>query len=749
MSTRRIAMLEGTKLVRAKAALFAGPGAEVRVDDAAGVIRNAAVMTCGTAMGHGFAIDAETLQQVASLINGQPDGVRVRLKHPETDPQTGAPKDGTATMVGRLRNARLVGQQVRGDVYLGDYAAAVPGYGDARTYLLKLAANDPTAIGLSAVIDYEPVPLPDASGRVLPTARVFDVLAVDFAEIPAANPNGLLSAKQPSPGASPARIVPLSKGVPHMELLQLLQSLGLDPAASTPEQIDAFVATLSPEQRAQVDAAGYKPATAAMSADAASDIKPDDQAAMGAKPAAKLSAKPQISPAIETRRVSALRQLGSTYGVGDGFVAQHVALGSDVETFVAAARAELAKRYAPTGSAVSVGDDRNIASLAGGISDGIRLRCGLRIEKPHDRSREFRGLSLAETARAYLNAIGVNTTGMSRTDVAKLVFNRGRLASLARAQLAHSTSDFSNILQDTVGKTLRTAYEELASTWEIWARRATAPDFKTISRTQLSEAPDLDRVFEGGEYTNGKFSDAKETYTLTKYGKIISITWESLINDDLDAFSRIPTAMGQAARRKEDDVAYFVLLNNAAMADTGNLFNSTAVTTAGGHANLSGASAAPTVALLNTAVSAMSLQKGPELKAPLNLRPQYFLVPPALSGTAWELVNSTSYVASNVNSNVKNRYGPGGQVNLTVIEEPRLQSGVTLNGTSAGGSSTAWYLAASTSQIDTVEVCFLADEPAPVVEEEDGFRVDGRQYKIRHTIAAKAIDFRGLYKYGT
>ena len=126
--------------------------------------------------------------------------------------------------------------------------------------------------------------------------------------------------------------------------------------------------------------------------------------------------------------------------------------------------------------------------------------------------------------------------------------------------------------------------------------------------------------------------------------------------------------------------------------------------------------------------------------------PKFILTGPLLAGTVWELVNSTTNPAS-ANSNVKNRFGAGGQVPLTPVVEPRLQGGVTLNGTTAAGSGTAWHLAADPSRIDTVEVCFLAEEPAPVTEEQDGFRVDGRQYKIRHTVAAKAIDYRGLYKH--
>jgi hypothetical protein len=45
-----------------------------------------------------------------------------------------------------------------------------------------------------------------------------------------------------------------------------------------------------------------------------------------------------------------------------------------------------------------------------------------------------------------------------------------------------------------------------------------------------------------------------------------------------------------------------------------------------------------------------------------------------------------------------------------------------------------------------VEYCYLQGAAGPVIESEMGFEVDGISYKCRLDFAAKAIDFRGLYK---
>ena len=48
--------------------------------------------------------------------------------------------------------------------------------------------------------------------------------------------------------------------------------------------------------------------------------------------------------------------------------------------------------------------------------------------------------------------------------------------------------------------------------------------------------------------------------------------------------------------------------------------------------------------------------------------------------------------------------------------------------------------------VDTVEVCFLADEPEPVTDDEIDFNTDDLHFKCRHTVVAKAIDWRGMFR---
>jgi hypothetical protein len=192
---RLFAALEAKVVSLRAAGAFAADG--VQVDAEKGIIRNCAVMTIGPARGHGFDIDKTSLEQLVSLISAEPDGVLMRFKHPTPEALGDGSyiePDSLGTDVGRLKNARIDGDSVRGDVYLGEWAKALPGQGDVWSYLISKAKNDPTGFGLSAVIAYDVEPIVSTSGAVTQlVARIESCNAVDFVGKPAANPNGLLA----------------------------------------------------------------------------------------------------------------------------------------------------------------------------------------------------------------------------------------------------------------------------------------------------------------------------------------------------------------------------------------------------------------------------------------------------------------------------------------------------------------------------------------------------------------------------
>lgn len=434
--------------------------------------------------------------------------------------------------------------------------------------------------------------------------------------------------------------------------------------------------------------------------------------------------------ATERQRATDITALCTRHAVPADKLAKYIADGTAVDAVRSAILDDLVERDASAGNGarnvtrVHTVSDETQTRLAG-LEEAFMHRVDAKA-KLTDNGRAYRGMSLMEMGREHLERSGVDTRGLDRMTLATRILNFRSGGSL-------TTSDFSSLLANVANKRLRQGYEENQPSYQRWARRAPdAPDFKSMSVVNLAGAPDLLQVNEHGEFKYGAMTDGKEVYSMLTYGRIVSLTRPSLINDDLRGFDRLVGAFGNSAARLENRTVYAILTANAALSDTGALFNSTAVTTAGGHANLAGSGTAISVTSLGTGRAAMRLQKGLQSEE-LNIAPSYLIVPATQENLAYQYT-SANYVPAT--SAAVNEFRAGGRTALEPIVEAILDA----------NSTTAWYLAASTGQVDTVEYCYLQGAAGPVIESEMGFEVDGISYKCRLDFAAKAIDFRGLYK---
>jgi len=360
-----------------------------------------------------------------------------------------------------------------------------------------------------------------------------------------------------------------------------------------------------------------------------------------------------------------------------------------------------------------------------GIEEALHSRVDARATLT-DNGRQFRSMSLLEIGREHLERAGLNTRAMDRMQLATqiLMFRSGGMMG---------TSDFASLLANVASKRLRRGYEENMPSYRVWARRApNAPDFKSMSVVNLAGAPDLLQTNEHGEFKYGAMTDGKETYALTTYGRIVSLTRQAIVNDDLRGFDRLVGAFGNSAARLENRTVYGILTTNANMGDGGALFNATAVTTAGGHANLTSSGTAISVTSLGVGRANMRAKKGLQSEE-LNLTPKYLIVPAGQEQLAYQYTSSQFVPAT---SSAVNEFRAGGRTALEPVVEAILDA----------SSDKSWYLAADSGAIDTVEFCYLDGAEGPVIESEVGFEVDGISYKCRLDFAAKAIDWRGLYK---
>lgn len=332
-------------------------------------------------------------------------------------------------------------------------------------------------------------------------------------------------------------------------------------------------------------------------------------------------------------------------------------------------------------------------------------------------ARQYRTQSLVRLGEEFLRDNGVETRGMSPQEIAK--------RALSFRTSFNTTSDFVSILENVATKTLRDAYQDSPRTFQPFCRQVSLADFKTTNRVQLGEAPILELVNEAGEYKSGTMAESKESIRLKTYGKIIPITRQVIINDDLDAFTRVPAAFGDSAAATESDVVWGLITANVLLGDGVALFSA-----ANSRKNLSGSAAAIAADKVTELRKLMRRQKGLSGSRPLNIIPEFILLPVALEGEWAKIAGPALTPATAANAT------PEFVRSMQPIVEPRLDD----------ASETAYFLAAAPTRIDTIEYAYLAGDEGVVVETEDTFDTDGIKIKARLDFGAAAIDFRGFAK---
>jgi phage major head subunit gpT-like protein len=281
---------------------------------------------------------------------------------------------------------------------------------------------------------------------------------------------------------------------------------------------------------------------------------------------------------------------------------------------------------------------------------------------------------------------------------------------------------------------LRKAYALAPVTWNRWCKTGSVSDFKQNSRITVGSFSSLATKIEGGEYQQGTIKEEKETIQALTKGRFLQLSREMIVNDDLGGFTDRARKMGRAAARTVEADVYTLLTSAAGagptMSDGGAFFNATAITTAGGHANLTSSGTAITVANIAIGEAAMMAQKDKGLNDFVVIQPRVLLCAPTKKQIAWEVVNSLTDVAQ---SNSAKRNYVQAQLNLEVVSSPYL-------------SGNPWYLFADPADTEAFEVAFLDGVQEPFIDEEIEFMTDALNMKVRLDYGIAAIDWRAGYR---
>lgn len=312
-----------------------------------------------------------------------------------------------------------------------------------------------------------------------------------------------------------------------------------------------------------------------------------------------------------------------------------------------------------------------------------------------------------------------------------------------------SSSDFANYLADKATKRLMWSYNDVSASWRRYARTYSVSDFKPILFTTVTEMQDLLPIGEDGEYHDSQISEiVGPSLTVSKFGRLFSLTREAIINDDLNQLRDRPAAMGRSAARTMSHAMVAKLEANPNAYDGTALFHTN-------HANiLSGSQYALSEDTLAQAITKLRLQTDANGNR-IGLRPRMLVIPAELELTARRILQSTTvplagYTKGSTDA-AATAHGYGGNNVLSGIVEPVVEEYLT--------DANDWYLFADPNEAPVLAVGFLNGKETPdIMLRDPGMRLvlggsdpysmefDEIVWKVRHEWGNGVFDWRGAVK---
>lgn len=364
-----------------------------------------------------------------------------------------------------------------------------------------------------------------------------------------------------------------------------------------------------------------------------------------------------------------------------------------------------------SGKAAKDPEQRRLASLSAmEIAEEIAEEAGI----PHREIRKYTG---EERARLL----------MGQRQPSTVLSGGGRI----------STSDFPLLVGAAGTDMVQRQFAEKPQLWKRLGREENLPNFERQYKYGGGRFPSLKAVPQGGVYQRGSFVESSEYKRLGKAGRMLSLTWELMLADKLGEFARVIADYGRAARRYETRQFYSKLIGTAGagtMYDGSDLFSVA-------NANISGTTGTPSVSVLDAAMQKMALQRdrpgdpaaideddreGDELE----LEARFWLLPVVHSTAASQLLG-TAFVPTAATGAVTDEMKA-----LNIIRGARLDRESTKRS----------YLFSDPNDVAAFEYGYLTTEPGPALIREEGFTVDGVDFKCRFTNYLEFVEHRGVVR---
>lgn len=340
----------------------------------------------------------------------------------------------------------------------------------------------------------------------------------------------------------------------------------------------------------------------------------------------------------------------------------------------------------------------------------------------------------------------------------ELINNKAGLRAHQREFLmkeAETTSDFPILFGTVLERQLAARYAIQTSDWRTYVKVGTQKDFRSNNIIGVfGLESELSAVAERGEYKSDNMDAGKVANSLKKYGRQFSLSWETLINDDLGAFSDTASRLANAALATE----YMNATRLFVSATTPNaaLFG-TALTHPIDKAVINNLITAQlAIDALETVITAMQSQVDTNGN-PIVVERFHLVVPPALQFTALRILSQSALIATGVGNAAAVRTSENiiAKLPITLHVNPYIP----LVATDATMKAKSWYVfAEGGGEHPAIQMNFLRGHEAPeivqknsnklslgggVISQMEGdFETDSAAWRVRHVLGGVQVDPR-------
>ncbi|MCC6427310.1 MAG: hypothetical protein IT435_10880 [Phycisphaerales bacterium] len=499
---------------------------------------------------------------------------------------------------------------------------------------------------------------------------------------------------------------------------QWLAAKGFDPASLSDTQKTSL--------QAMFDASGQEPKPGTAPDDAPSSVGDSG-----------VVARIRAETAAETKRIGDVRKVCS---VGGGkhsdLEAKAIAEGWDVT------RTELEVLRADRPVYTGVRRDSDAGQSARAVEAALCISAGLpeaQVGKWYDDKTmnaalapDLRGAGLHTLLYETIRAGGEHVRpGRVDNETIKAAFaaDRRLIQASGSGGSSFSTISLSGILSNVANKTMLAAYTAVESVVAMFCAETDVNDFKEVTRYRLTGTGVFEKVGPDGELKHAGLSEQAYTNKVETYGRMIALTRQMMINDDLGAFLQIPRIIGRMSALKREEAVFELLLSNpATFFSVGNKnFISGAATNLGIDALTQG--------------EQLFLDQTATDGKPILLSPAVLLVPSALKVTAQVLMTETRINETTTTDKGKPAANPH-VGKWKPVATPYLNS----QGFS-GSSAKAWYLFANPADVAAMEIAYLRGKRTPTIESGDtDFNTLGMQWRGYFDFGVAMQDSRAAIK---